>query len=305
MQTIVFANDIKDNSRRLWPIAIPIVLNIIVFGGQLLAALPGRFLFGFTRDTIFTYPGILYFIAGSFLMAAVLQFLWVCYFERRTLTGIGLGNSGSTLKSFGMGFIYALTATTSVISLIYLLGGYEVEISRSLTFATMIPIFLLMMAFIIQSATEEIVFRGWMMSRLIERYGVWVGVIANSVLFTVMHLPSIKDEGALIAIIFGANVFLFSIFLSFYALKSKSVWGISAWHAAWNWSYITWFGLPTTGIALDIKPLITDLAITDGAPLWLTGGSIGPENSIIVTLVLSVQCLIMFWRYNKDQHSPQ
>jgi membrane protease YdiL (CAAX protease family) len=274
---------------------------LFLFGlGQLLALVPGRFVFGFTQESLFAYPGILYFIAGSFAMVAVLQFLWIRYFERRTLASIGLGLSGQTARDFGLGFLYALAASISIITAIYFLGGYEIEVPVDLSLATFMPVLFLMGAFIIQSTTEEIVFRGWMMSRLIERYGLWVGVIGNSLLFTLMHLPSIEGDGALIAVIFALNVFLFSIFLSFYALKAKSVWGIGAWHAAWNWSYITWFGLPTTGIALDIKPLATDLMITEGAPLWLTGGLVGPENSIVVTIVLSVWSVWMYRRYRRS-----
>ena len=102
-------------------------------------------------------------------------------------------------------------------------------------------------------------------------------------------------------VLFALMTLLFAIFLSLLVIREKTVWGASAWHAAWNWIFITWFGLPTTGIELKLAPLIADLAPTEGAPEWLTGGMEGPEGSVMTLAVLTVGCLILLRQVTKHR----
>lgn len=176
---------------------------------------------------------------------------------------------------------------------IRLLGGYTIESETSLHLQDLIPIIVLLFAFILQSGTEELVFRGWVMGRIAERYGLLAGVIGNSTLFSLMHfdLEIVSATGWTGIVIFTLATFLFAIFLSFLAIREKSIWGASAWHAAWNWMFITWFGLPTTGIELNLAPLVSDLMPMPGAAVWLSGGTDGPEGSFLTPVVLLIGCL--------------
>lgn len=69
-----------------------------------------------------------------------------------------------------------------------------------------------------------------------------------------------------------------------YQKRQKSIWGA----AAWNWFFINGFGLATTGIELGLHPLIVDLKAVETAPVWLSGGLDGPEESIVTVIVLAV-----------------
>ena len=176
-----------------------------------------------------------------------------------------------------------------------MLGGYAIESKNSLRASDLVPIVILLFAFILQSGTEEFVFRGWMMGRIAERWGLWAGVIGNSVLFSLMHVDvaALSALGASGIAIFAFGTMLFSIFLSLLAIQEKSVWGAAAWHAAWNWMFITWFGLPTTGIELGLAPLAVDLIATPDAAVWLTGGTDGPEGSFMTPVVLALACVVL------------
>jgi membrane protease YdiL (CAAX protease family) len=294
-----YAEDIKDNSRRVWPFAVPFVLLLLFTVGQLLALLPAKYVFNVPREAIETYPNVLHIIIGSFGFVLLLFILWVKFFERRSLASVGMITSKGAPFKYLRGFILGLTAAGAVVASIYMLGGYEVEKAVSLSMSDLFPIFLLMFSFMLQSGVEEVIFRGWMQSRLQARYGVLIAVLANSVLFTVMHLPSANDSSVFTFMIFAVNVFLFSIILSLYALQEKSIWGVAAAHASWNWMYITWFGLPTTGIELGLKPLLVDLQVKSGSADWLTGASVGPENSIMVTLTFCFAVLIL-WKIRRQ-----
>jgi len=81
------------------------------------------------------------------------------------------------------------------------------------------------------------------------------------------------------------NIVLFGVFISLYAVREGSLWGVCGWHAAWNWLLGLGFGLEVSGMKIDSLPLITDLTGAPGAAWWLTGASFGPEASLVTTAV--------------------
>jgi membrane protease YdiL (CAAX protease family) len=284
--------------RRTWFWAVPLVVLILFLAGQLLVILPADALGLVTEETIETYPNIFYLVAGTFTMVALLFTLWIKFFERRSMAGVGLVFNPQTKPFYLRGYGAGLIMGSLVVVGILLLGGFTVETGTGLAASDLIPIFLLMLAFILQSGVEEMVFRGWMMSRLSARFGLWVGVAGNSLLFTLMHVDfeSLDTTPVVMLVISVVMTLLFSIFLSILVIREKSIWGASAWHAAWNWIFITWFGLPTTGIELGLNPLIVDLSPVEGGPVWLTGGTDGPEGSILSIVVLALGCGVVLWR---------
>ncbi|ALS96910.1 CPBP family intramembrane glutamic endopeptidase [Lacimicrobium alkaliphilum] len=274
--------------------AVPILLLVFFFMGQVLSMVPPIEMGFFTEEEIETYPTILYMLIAGFGAPLLILALWLRFGEKRVLASIGmLRSSAAKLFACGLG-LGAGMASVSVLG-IGLAGGYEIETTQDFAAVSYLPILLLALGFIVQSGVEEILFRGWMLSRLTERYSLWVGVLGNSTLFMLMHLDIAGEEAFHLGdfAIFVTMTMAFSIFLSFLVIRQQSIWGACAWHAAWNWSFITWFGLPTTGIVLDITPLWVDLIMTDNAPNWLTGGSAGPENSVITTIVLVLSCVLL------------
>ena len=285
----------EGNYRRTWAWATFILVPLFFVGGQILFLLPAKLLGWITRENVETYPYVLNLIIGAFSVCALIFWLWIRFFERRNLRSVGLSFDDRSPKQYARGFVLGLLMAGGVVYTVRLLGGYSVEAETYLTLTDMVPILILLFAFILQAGTEELVFRGWMMGRLAERYGLWVGVIGNSILFTLMHV----DSEALVALgLFGIALFtsatlLFSIFLSLLVIRERSIWGAAAWHASWNWMFITWFGLPTTGIELGLAPLVADYMPTPNAAVWLTGGSDGPEGSVLTPIVLLIGTLVL------------
>ena len=279
--------------RRTWTWAVPVLVFLLFIIGQLLVLVPVKLLGLATRETIETYPTVLYLILGSFTVSGALFVLWVRCFERRSLAGAGLAVGSRTLRDYAVGFALGLLMAAGIVFTVRLLGGYRTEITASFVGADMVPILILLVAFGIQSLTEEFAFRGWMLGRIAERFGATAGVIGNSLLFTLMHVgaDTFGAGDVLSAMIFFAGMMLFSVFASLLALRHRTVWAAAAWHTAWNWLFITGFGLPTTGIDLGLAPIIADYALVPGAATWLTGGSEGPEGSVLMPIVLALGCL--------------
>ena len=183
-------------------------------------------------------------------------------------------------------------------------GGYVVEgpgaFGSAAVGAALLPIGVLMLGFIIQGSTEEIVFRGWLMQLIASRHGLWIAVIANSALFALAHAANIAPSKELYVGL--ANIVLFGLFISLYAAREGSLWGVCGWHAAWNWLLGLGFGLEVSGQVIDTAPLIADLTGRDGAAWWLTGAAFGPEASLVTTAVLLTGTVVLIVRGRTRDH---
>jgi len=102
-------------------------------------------------------------------------------------------------------------------------------------------IVVLLLGFIVQGSTEEIFFRGWLMQLIASRHGLWLAIGINSVLFGLMHAANIPPSRELFMGLL--NIALFGVFISLYAAREGSLWGVCGWHAAWNWLLGLGFGL--------------------------------------------------------------
>lgn len=283
--------------RRTWAWATLILAPVFLILGQILFLLPAKLLGYLTAENVETYPYVLNLIIGAFAVAACVFILWIKAFERRALASAGLGLDSGWKQRYLRGFAFGLLMATTVVLGIRLLGGYSIEAEVVLSVADLWPIAILLFAFVLQAGTEEFIFRGWMMGRIAERYGLWAGVIGNSLIFTLMHVD--LDNSAALGLkgiaIFTSTTLLFSVFLSLLVIRERSIWGAAGWHASWNWMFITCFGLPTTGIDLGLTPLLADYMPADNAPFWLTGGADGPESSVLTPVILLVGSLLIVW----------
>ena len=283
----------RDPKRTAWGWALPILSIVFLFIGQLITVVPVFETGLIPEDDIEKYPYIIYMLFAPFSAIIFLIVLWVRFFEGRDLASSGIVFVKNSLRDYGIGYVYGLFMALIIVLSIWGLGGYGLESKDAFLIADSIPLLILLIGFAVQSGAEEYLFRGWLFSRLAERYNVFTGIALNAAIFTLMHLPGIDFTNTPMVILFISMTTLFSLFLSFMVIRQKSIWGAAAWHAAWNWFFINGFGLATTGIELDLNPLLFDLKAIDGAPLWLSGGYQGPEGSVLTVIVLLIGCLLI------------
>lgn len=269
--------------RRTWSVAAVVLGAVFMIGGGLIAVAIGK---PFGMNSEMGWPSELYQLVFLFGLSSVLLMAWVLLFERRPLATIGLNGDG--LKRFLRGYAIGLGFLLAVIGVIWLTGGYRIEgagaFAAAAVPAALLPIGALLLGFIIQGSTEELLFRGWLMQLIASRHGLVIALIVNAVLFGLAHAGNTEPTKELALGV--VNIVLFGTFIGLYAAREGSLWGVCGWHAAWNWLLGLGFGLEVSGHVLDVTPLIVDLTATDGAPWWLTGASFGPEASVVVTVIL-------------------
>ncbi len=284
----------KTRHRRTWTLAAIVLAVVFMLGGELGAYFPA-IKAGFISPGGGTdgWPQLAYQLGVAFGLGSVLLLLWVWLFERRGPAALGLNAKGPV--RFLRGYLIGLAFLGGVVGSIWLAGGYVVEGSGAFgsaaVGAALLPIGALMLGFIIQGSSEELLFRGWLMQLIASRHGIWIAVVANSALFALAHAGNIEPSNELYVGL--ANVVLFGLFISLYAIREGSLWGVCGWHAAWNWLLGLGFGLEVSGMKIDSLPLITDLTGAPGAAWWLTGGAFGPEASLVTTAVLLTGTVVL------------
>lgn len=283
--------------RRTWTVAAIVLALVFIIGGQVLGIIPA-ILTGFIGMDGATerWDQLAYILFATFGCGTVLVFLWVRFFERRPLATIGFNADG--LKRFARGYAIGLAFLLAAVGIIWAVGGYSIEaggaFQSAAVGAALVPIVVLLLGFIVQGSTEEIFFRGWLMQLIASRHGLWLAIAINSLLFGLMHAANIPPSKELFMGLL--NIVLFGVFISLYAAREGSLWGVCGWHAAWNWLLGLGFGLEVSGQVVDAKPLIVDLTTRTEVPWWITGAAFGPEGSVVVTALLLVGSTMLLLR---------
>jgi len=135
--------------------------------------------------------------------------------------------------------------------------------------------------FAVPAAAEEALFRGYPLQALAESWGGVVAVVVTSVGFALVHL---MNPG--VTWVATVNIAVAGAFLGFVYLRTGSLWAATGAHLGWNWAHGGLLDLPVSGIDLIDVPGVT--ATIAGEPGWWTGGSFGPEGSVLGTVVLLV-----------------
>ncbi len=267
----------------LWWLALPL-LAIVAVLSVLFGSVAAYGALGLEDRLPYGGPGFLvYVLVAGFLPAALLTFLYARFVEERNFASIGLGPSGA-LRRFGGGAFSGLVYLVVSIGLLTALGGLSAgEVGPA--FASpeqLVWIGLLLLAFIIQGGTEEVVFRGWLMSALALRGGLVFAVLCNSIIFGLLHASNTETVNWIAV----GNVVLVGVLLSLMAIRDGSIWAACGWHAVWNWALATGFEIEVSGLDTPLSAFAVDMDAAPSAPDWLTGGAFGPEGSVAVTAVL-------------------
>lgn len=233
--------------------------------------------------------GLYAFLVIPFAMTGAFVLAWVLFVERRPLRTLGLTPSGGAM-SFARGLAIGLATLGGVVAAIWAAGGYRAHAFASAFFAPrdLIGIGILFLCFLVQASVEEIIFRGWLMSAVARKFSVALAVLLTCAAFTFLHYSPGQEPRV------TAGVFLFSAFACLWALKAGNIWGVMGWHVGWNWLLATGFALPVTGLDAGLSALLVKLV--PHGPEILTGGSQGPEGSVVCLMFFVGAVATLLWR---------
>jgi uncharacterized protein len=145
--------------------------------------------------------------------------------------------------------------------------------------------------FLAVSLTEEFVFRGYWLFSFSRRLRFWRAALLISVVFGAAHIPN-HGENALGILQVVEVGLLFCLTLR----RTGNLWFAVGFHASWDWAETFFYGTPDSGLLGVGRFLNTSVQ----GPSWLTGGSAGPEGSIITIFVLLLCVLLIHLRFPKS-----
>ncbi|MGA3037110.1 MAG: type II CAAX endopeptidase family protein [Vulcanimicrobiaceae bacterium] len=181
-----------------------------------------------------------------------------------------------------LGLLVGLAIFSITIGIIALAGGYR--IAGSSWSNALIVAFIAMLA---EAAVEEIVFRGFIFRTCRDLWGTWIAIAISGVIFGALHAfnPHATVVSS-IAIAVEAGVLLAVAYV-----VTESLWFPIGIHAGWNFAESTIYGTNLSGNTVHHSFFSSTMA----GPEVLTGGSFGPEASIVAVAVCLVASLALGW----------
>lgn len=199
--------------------------------------------------------------------------------EKRKFGTYGIPLKGVFGRTFWLGITIGLLFETAEMLVIYAMGGFSFG-TLSLAGVAILKFALLWaVGFVMVGIFEEFLFRGYAQFTLGDGIGFWPSAILLSVLFGAIHLAN-PGEGWVGAL----SIILFGIFASFTLRRSGSLWFAIGFHAATDYAETFIYSVPDSGMLASSHLLNSSLH----GPRWLTGGTVGPEGSVVEFALLLV-----------------
>jgi membrane protease YdiL (CAAX protease family) len=140
--------------------------------------------------------------------------------------------------------------------------------------------------FLFVAVFEEFTFRGYPLFAFAEAAGFWPSALLLAAIFGYTHRSNVGETwmGALGAAAIG-------LFFSFTRLRTGNLWFAVGMHASWDLGQTFIYGVPDSGTRLPGHLLDGQLQ----GPNWLTGGSVGPEGSALIFVLI----ILMWIAFNR------
>ncbi|HUJ49360.1 MAG TPA: type II CAAX endopeptidase family protein [Bryobacteraceae bacterium] len=263
----------REGLRAGWRLALYLIMGTAIF---LLLALGLRVIAGrYARQPLWSE-----LFAEIAVLAAALAAAWIMSrIEKRSVGVYGLPARSAFGKLFFAGAVWGLLGITALLLImrgigVFSFGGLALHGLRIWRFAAFWGALFLVVGF-----TEEFVFRGYTQYTLAQGIGFWPSALLFSLIFGGIHLgnPGEAWIGAVAAALIG-------LFFCFTLWRTGSLWFAVGLHGAWDWGESYLYSVPDSGGMVPghlMRPSFH-------GSRWLTGGTVGPEGSVLVFVVIAV-----------------
>lgn len=236
---------------------------------------------GFTPERINT-------IAQNHLVNAIIGQLGVLIatfvafrmFFRKSIKELGLWTNANSPRELVFGLVFGAVSISAVYFILRLTGHVKV-VSTGLNFNT--DLLTGGFIFLLVGFSEEIFFRGYVMTALDQMRKPKLTIILSSVIFAIAHLgnPNLSFLGIV-------NICFVGVLFAVMYIKTGSLWMPIGFHITWNYFQGNILGLPVSG--LDTNGLITSEVLRADI---VSGGAFGPEGGLVATLVIGLSFVVL------------
>ena len=216
---------------------------------------------------------------SRFMVAALLPALLMAVFERPRFGAYGLPGRQAFGKLFWVGLIWGIAAVSLLVFAIgsfgdFSLGTVALHGMRILKYAIFWGGFFLAVGFF-----EEFLFRGYSQFTLATGMGFWPAAVLLSVMFAVTHAGNPGET--FIGLVAVAAV---ALFFCLTLRRTGNLWFAVGFHASFDWGESYLYSVPDSGTTVTGHLLNSSFH----GSRWITGGSVGPEGSLLVYVVIAL-----------------
>jgi membrane protease YdiL (CAAX protease family) len=232
---------------------------------------------------VFT-PGFTLINEGLMVLFLVIAAGIMTKLEKRTFADYSLPLSEAFGKLFWQGVPLGFAMLSLLLAMIAALHGFSLS-GMAITGGEAVKYGVLYgIGFILVGIFEEFSFRGYMQSTLTSGMGFWPAALVLSFIFGAIHLNN-RGEAIFGAIMAGS----FGLLAAFALRRTGNIWLPIGMHASWDWGETYFYGTPDSGLVAQGHFLNSSFQ----GPAWITGGSVGPEGSLIAFAVLIIWALLV------------
>ncbi len=279
----------RDGLRAFWSVVLFAIVLVaaaflVAFVGtgvaMVLGASPRSFVPSFAIS-----PAVVAVGSYPFAVTVLIATIVMARAERRSPWSYGLaGRHAFGLFAAGAG--WGFLALSALIGLLAITGHITVGGPSDPPLLALRSAAVWALAFLGVGLFEETLARGYLQGRLSRAIGFWPAAVLLSILFGAGHYSNGGETGTgLIGAGAVGLVFCYSLW------RSGSLWWAIGFHAAWDWAQSYFYGTHDSGLAAQGALLTSQPA---GAS-WLSGGTVGPEGSALVFVILVAVALVIRW----------
>lgn len=227
-------------------------------------------------------PALVLLGEGISACAALITGSVMARIENRSFAEYGLPWKSAFGARFWQGAIYGIAMVSMMMGLIAALHGFLVHGLDLHGSAVLRYGLLYLLGFIAVAMFEEFAFRGYLQSTLQLATGFWPAAIILAIIFGSIHLSNRGES------LFGAAMAgCFGVVAALTLRRTGNIWFAIGLHSAWDWGETFVYSVRDSGAPATGHLLNTDFH----GPIWLTGGTVGPEASVAMFVVLLVSAL--------------
>lgn len=259
-----------DGLRAGWRIFLYLGMGVIVFFllAALVAGISERRAGGLWKDMCYEAVMAISALVPAFVMGSI---------EDRPFAAYGLPGRKALRKDFWLGVVWGIAAFSFLMLLLRALGALTVghlalHGGQALKFALFWAAYFLLVGFF-----EEFSLRGYTQFTLGNSIGFWPSALLLSPVFGAIHIFNSGETW-----IGEAGAAAIGLFFCLTLRRTGSLWFAVGMHASWDWGESYLYSVPDSGGMVPGHLLHSSLH----GPRWLTGGSVGPEGSVLLFVVV-------------------
>lgn len=228
---------------------------------------------------------------GTILLTTVGAALIMSRIEHRRFSDYGLPLQNALRSHFWIGAFVGFLSISACLLIIFAFHGFRITGFATSGRALILSTHAWSLTFLIVGLAEEFGFRGYLQFTFATSMGFWRAAFLTSAIFGLAHAgnPGESMFGLVSVVCFGL---LFCLFLR----RSGNLWWAVGFHAGWDWGQTFFYGVRDSGAPAYHNFLNS----TFRGPVWLTGGSVGPEASLFTPCVLAIVAILFSRRYRES-----